>query len=128
MIFIFFGLTNSSKRIYGSLHHRLSLDFRMATLMKKFYTDTGDRESEHRELTFVRSMNKWEVFANGETYAKKLGYDTFIVVLTSATSQYPGKWYVKVGYDYEDALRILEDNQRQGLHSRRICYLIKCSS
>lgn len=100
----------------------------MSTLITKFCTDTGNRDGEHRELTFLRGVNKWEVFANGEAYAKRLGYDAFVVVLTSQTTQYPGKWYVKVGYTYEDALRILEENQRQGLYSRRICYLIKCSS
>jgi len=96
--------------------------------MHKFYTDTGSRDGEHAELRFPRTMNKWQVFSNGEAHAKTLGYDAFIVVLTSTTSQYPGQWYVKVGYAYEDALRILEDNQKQGLHSRRICYLVKCSS
>lgn len=96
--------------------------------MNKFYTDTGNRDGERNELRFPRSVSKWEVFANGEDHAKSLGYDAFIVVLTSPTTQYPGQWYVKVGYAYDDALQILEDNQKQGLYSRRISYLIKCSS
>jgi hypothetical protein len=100
----------------------------MSSIIHKFYTDTGNREGERNELRFPRTLNKWEVFAKGESYAKRLGYDVFTVVLTSATTQYPGQWYVKVGHSYENALQILEENQRRGLHSRRICYLIKCSS
>lgn len=100
----------------------------MSYIVHKFYTDTGDRDSSRTELTVPRNVDKWEVFAIGEIRAKSLGYDAFAVTLTSPTSQYPGQWYIKVGYAYEDALRILEDNQRRGLHSRRICYLIKCSS
>jgi hypothetical protein len=100
----------------------------MSTLIHKFCTDTGNRDGQHAEIRFPRTMIKWEVFDRGETYAKRLGYDAFLVVLTSATSQYPGQWYVKVGYAHEDTLQLLEDNQRRGLHSRRICYLIRCSS
>ena len=80
------------------------------------------------EIRFPRSTIKWQVFAEGELYAKSCGYDAFVVVLTSATSQYPGQWYVKLGYAYEDTLQLLEANQRRGLHSRRQCYLIRCSS
>ena len=87
----------------------------------RYNSDTGNRdmsvETYHKNMPFI------------EVLQKAAQIKASLIVKTSYVSdERPGAWYIKgqnSNFSYEDIKTMIEENARNNIHSKRICYLIK---
>jgi hypothetical protein len=87
----------------------------------RYNSDTGNRdmpaETYHKNMPFI------------EVLQRAVQIKASLIVKTSYVSdERPGAWYIKgqnSNLSYEDIRTMIEENARNNIHSKRICYLIK---